>query len=38
MQSLVNVIFFQVKIQHLGHKISKEGIYVNLDKIKEIID
>ena len=38
MQSLVTVIFFQVKIQYLGHIIYKEGIYVNPDKIKEIID
>ena len=38
MQSLVNVIFFQVKIQYLGHIIYKEGIYVNPDKIKKIID
>ena len=38
MKSLVNVIFFQVKIQYLGHIIYKEEIYVNLDKIKKIID
>ena len=38
MQRLINVILFQVKIQYLGRIISKEGIYVNPDKIKEIID
>ena len=30
--------FYKDKIQYLGHMISKEGISVDLDKIKAIID
>ena len=38
LQSLVNVILFKDKIQYLGHVVTKDGIFVDPEKIREIED
>jgi hypothetical protein len=38
MQSLVSVIFFQKQVHYLGHAISEEGVVVDPEKIKSIMN
>jgi hypothetical protein len=38
MQSLVSVTSFQKQVHYLGHVITKEGVEVDPDKIKSIMD